>query len=327
MTASVHLYPFCFEVPLEARVWGGRKLETRLGKKLSTDQPVGEAWEIFWKNRVTNGVHAGKTLGELIAAYPKAIAGADDASPEFPLLVKFIDAQDWLSVQVHPDDALALKLEGQPRGKTECWYIIDAAQGAQLAYGLSEPMDAERFREAIRTGRAGQVLQYVTVAPGDFIYVPAGTQHAIGPGILLYELQQTSDTTYRVYDWDRMGLDGKPRELHLDKALISTRFTVKPTAKVPYEMRHGGPGYDVASLIRGPYFGLDKIVLKGACVLDTGGKRAHLLSVVAGQAELHCEDCQPVVLSLGMSVFVPAEFGLFTLVTDHGAEILHAWPE
>src|SRR5579859_6578620 len=117
-------YPLVFEPSLHIKVWGGRELEWRLGKKLPTHEPYGESWEIFWKNKVANGSKAGRTLGELIAAYPRAMVGTDHADAEYPLLVKFIDAQDWLSVQVHPDDARAAELEGEPRGKTECWYIV-----------------------------------------------------------------------------------------------------------------------------------------------------------------------------------------------------------
>src|SRR5262249_52399588 len=150
-------------------------------------------------------------------------------------LIKFLDAQQWLSVQVHPDDELAAKLEGEPRGKTECWYVLDAVPGAQIVYGFAESMDAESFRKAIAERRVKDVLQYVSVAPGDFVFMPAGMVHALGPGLLIYELQQTSDITYRVYDWDRVGLDGKPRELHLEKALACTRFEINPRAKTNYK--------------------------------------------------------------------------------------------
>src|SRR5258708_251701 len=228
-------YPLLFEPSLHPKVWGGRLLQTKLGKTLPSDQPYGESWEIFWQNRVANGEYRGKTLGELIAAYPIEMVGTKNADPEFPLLIKFIDAQDWLSVQVHPDDKLAAELEGQPRGKTECWYIVDAVPGAQIVYGFAQDIDADGFRKALESGHGKDVLQYVNVAPGDFISVPAGMMHAIGPGILLYELQQTSDTTDRVYDWDRPGLDGKPRELHIDKSLRATRFDVKPTARIAYK--------------------------------------------------------------------------------------------
>lgn len=324
MAPTPPLYPLLLEPALVARVWGGQRLESRLGKELPPDQPVGESWEIFWKNRILNGPLQGATLGDVIAQFPGAMTGTDGSGPEFPLLVKFIDAQDWLSVQVHPDDERAAALEGEPRGKTECWYVIDSAPGAQLAYGLAVQLDAESFRRAIQEGRAQDVIQYVSVAPGDFVFVPAGMLHAIGPGLLLYELQQTSDTTYRVYDWNRMGLDGRPRELHLDKALACTRFEVNPTARVEFATRTLPDGNVVASPIRSKYFALDKLTLLADMRMDTRGT-AHLLSAVAGHVEVRLESSGPILLPQGQSAFVPAGAGMYQLIPDGDAEILCAW--
>ncbi len=332
MRQGPQLYPLLFEPALHPKVWGGRQLEQRLAKDLPAGEPIGESWEIFWKNRVSNGPLQGKTLGELIAAYPQKMLGSRNAAPEFSLLVKFIDAQDWLSVQVHPDDERAAKLEGEPRGKTECWYIIDAAPGAQIAYGLAEALNAASFRRAIEAGRTKDVLQYVTVAPGDFIYVPAGTLHALGPGILLYELQQTSDTTYRLYDWDRPGLDGKPRQLHLDKALACTNFEVKPKTKgKAYRVQSDTPGISIAQLVRGPYFSLDLLKLRRQDLGDTTFtieyEAAHLLTVIAGHTVLRDLNglYEPITLSVGMSTFVPARLGPYSIVPEDNAEILQAW--
>jgi len=319
-------YPMLIEAALHTRVWGGRQLETRLGKTLPSAQPYGESWEIFWKNRIGNGPLKGQILGDVIRARPQAMTGDATSDGEFPLLVKFLDAQDWLSVQVHPNDALAQRLEGEPRGKTECWYIIDAAPGAKLAFGLSEALNADQYRAAIAAGRAKDVMHYVEVKPGDFIFVPAGTQHAIGPGILIYELQQTSDTTYRVYDWDRMGLDGKPRELHLDKALAVTTYTVNPPAKVQYTSTTKN-GYRVAELTRSQYFALDLLSITGSASLttaDTSRSRAHLLSVAKGQVTVRSAFGEPLTLPVGASAFIPARVGAFEL--DGAADVLHAWP-
>jgi mannose-6-phosphate isomerase len=325
------MYPFLFEPSLHPRVWGGRQLETRLGKTLPLGEPIGESWEIFWKNRISNGPYHECTLGMMIADYPDEVVGLPDADPEFPLLVKFIDAQDWLSVQVHPDDALAAKLEGEPRGKTECWYIVDAVPEAQIAYGLAEALDADSFREMIEAGRANEVLQYVTVEAGDFIYVPAGTLHAIGPGILLYELQQTSDTTYRVYDWDRLGLDGKPRELHLDKALACTQFDVCPQAKVNYRVRKETPGITISRMIQVPYFSLDKLHLREAGMgndnFTIDYDAPHLLTVTNGAGMLYDANSayDAIPLTAGMSAFVPARLGPYMIIPDGEIEIMQAW--
>ncbi len=331
MRQSPQLYPLLFEPVLHPKVWGGRQLEQRLGKTLPPGEPIGESWEIFWQNRVSNGPLRGRTLGELIDAYPQKMLGSRDADPEFPLLVKFIDAQDWLSVQVHPDDKRAAELEGEPRGKTECWYIIDAEPGAQIAYGLAERLDASSFRRAIEEGRTKDVLQYVTVAPGDFIYVPAGTLHALGPGILLYELQQTSDTTYRVYDWDRPGLDGKPRELHLDKALACMDFTLRPAATGTYRVQSDTPGINISQLVRGQYFSLDLLKLRRQDLGDTTFTieydAPHLLTVISGHMVLQdlSSAYEQMTLMAGMSIFVPARLGPYSIVPEDSAEILQAW--
>jgi mannose-6-phosphate isomerase len=337
------LYPITFEPIVQERVWGGRLLETRLGKNLSSNQPHGESWEVYWKNTIANGLYKGKTLGDLISAYPEAIAGSKDASPEFPILIKFLDAQDWLSVQVHPDDALAMELEGEPRGKTECWYIVDAQPGAKLVYGFAEQLTAESFGEAIAGGRTKDVLQYVEVSAGDFIYVPAGTVHAIGQGIVIYELQQTSDTTYRVYDWDRMGLDGKPRQLHIEKSIRCSHYDLKPQAKVNYK-RASFTAYNHSTyhqtdvLWAGRYFTLFKSKFlrpstAGESVLvnyseDMGMAYAHALTVIKGEIKLlpTTQSFEPVTLSLGQSVFMPAKIGEYQITADGEAEYLLALP-
>lgn len=331
--ANPQMYPLVFEPSLHAKVWGGHQLETLLGKHPTTSEPIGESWEIFWKNRVSNGVFRGKTLGELISEYSESLVGVAGADPEFPLLVKFIDAQEWLSVQVHPDDVLANQLEGQPRGKTECWYVVDAVPGAQIAYGLSKALDKDSFRKVIADGGTRDVLQYVEVVPGDFIYVPAGTMHALGPGVLIYELQQTSDTTYRVYDWDRMGLDGKPRELHIEKSLACTRFDVCPPAKVQYKVQNDTPGIKISQLIRGQYFALDLLTIRQKELRESSFSidydAAHLLTVISGKITLadHEERYEPVSLTTGMSAFVPARLGAYSIVPDDQAQILQAWQQ
>jgi mannose-6-phosphate isomerase len=324
-TMTVALYPLIFDPALYARPWGGTQLGQRLGKELTSDQPIGESWEIFWKNQVANGEYRGRTLGDLIKAYPEAITGDAEANEEFPLLVKFLDSQDWLSVQVHPDDALAAQLEGQPRGKTECWYVIEAMPGAKIAYGLASAMTATTLREAIMLDRAKEVMQYVTVQAGDVIFVPAGTLHALGPGLLIYELQQTSDTTYRVYDWERMGLDGKPRELHLDKALACTHFEVQPTAKIAYQMTELAEGVEVAELVRGQYFALDKVKFSEVYQTDTQASAAHLVSAISGHVEWRSKSGSPQVFPQGTTALIPAGIGEYTLMPDGEAEVLIGW--
>lgn len=326
MLMSEAVYPLLFAPALYKRPWGGQRMAARVGKELPPGERIGESWEIFWKNRIANGSYAGQTLGEVIAAHPQDMIGRADPNPEFPLLVKFLDAQQWLSVQVHPTDTLAAQLEGEPRGKTECWYVVDATPGATLAYGLNRQLNAESLREAIVSGHVTEVLQYVPVQPGDFVFVPAGMMHALGPGIMIYELQQTSDTTYRVYDWDRLGLDGKPRELHLEKSLKCAQFTVNPPAKIDYQMEQAADGVLIARLVRGQYFCLDKLRLTGnSYSLNTQRQRAHLVTALTGHIELRIESQIPLLLPQGTSVFVPAAIHRYTLIPDGEAEVLVAW--
>ena len=319
-------YPFLFEPSLHVKVWGGRAMENILHKSLPPNEPVGESWEIYSGNRIVNGELSGQTLEEVTAKFPNHILGKDSAKDGFPLLIKFLDAQDWLSVQVHPDDALAQELEGQPRGKTECWYILDAALDASIIYGFSKETNAHDFREAIKNGTAKEKLQFVNVKAGDFVYVPAGTVHAIGPGIVLYELQQTSDTTYRLYDWDRKGLDGKPRELHVEKSLKCSHFDVNPKAISEQLTIQTTDGNTVTSLIRGEYFGLDKIEMSSQLLLNTQKKKPYLLSVVSGALEIHGE-FESIRMQGGQSVLIPAGVGEYALHPIDNATVLCAFPQ
>lgn len=318
-------YPFLFEPSLHVKVWGGRAMESHLHKSLPPNEPVGESWEIYSGNTIANGEFSGRTLGEFTTEFPKEILGTDSATEGFPLLIKFLDAQDWLSVQVHPDDALALTLEGEPRGKTECWYIIDAAPNASIIYGFSGETDVEDFRNAITNGTAKSKLQFVPVVEGDFVYVPAGTVHAIGPGIILYELQQTSDTTYRLYDWDRTGLDG-PRELHIEKGLQCSHFDVNPIAVSEQRINKINDGITITPLVRGEYFGLDKISIIKQFSLNTGTTTPHLLSVISGSLEIRGE-FDTVPLECGQSALVPAGIGEYILHPQGDTIVLCAFPQ
>jgi len=318
-------YPLLFEPSLHSKVWGGRAMETTLNKSLPQNEPVGESWEIYSGNYIANGEFAGLTLGELTARFPLEVAGVT-AINGFPLLIKFLDAQDWLSVQVHPDDALALTLEGEPRGKTECWYILDATLNAEIIYGFSAETNERDFRDAIESGNAKNYLQFVSVKAGDFVNVPAGTVHAIGPGIMLYELQQTSDTTYRLYDWERTGLDGKPRELHIDKGLQCSRFDVKAKAVSEQATENITEGISVTSLVRGKFFGLDKMMISKQLWLNTESTTPHLLSIISGVVEI-CGEFSSVRLECGQSVLIPAKTGEYMLNPIADATILCAFPQ
>jgi mannose-6-phosphate isomerase len=212
------LYPFIIE-PLEREaIWGGHALVERYGKHADPSAKIGESWECWDDNDVLNGAYAGKTLAALRGELGSALTGHADPAASFPLLTKIIDARHSLSVQVHPDDAYAQRVEHQPVGKTECWYILEAEEGAKIVLGWNRNTSRGEYLERVKDGSLDALLRHVPVHPGDVFHLPAGTLHAIGPGIVLFEVQQPSDLTYRIYDFGRLGTDGKPRPLHVEKA-------------------------------------------------------------------------------------------------------------
>ena len=220
------LYPLMFHPRFKERVWGGRRLETLYGKTLPPDVPIGESWEIADRpgdeSVIANGPLAGRTLRDLMIERAPDVLG--DAAPaadgRFPLLCKILDARQKLSLQVHPPDRA--RHLGDP--KTEMWYIADAGPGAELFVGLKRGVTRATFEGALGSGRVADCFHRVDVTSGDVMFLPSGRVHAIGAGLVIYEIQQNSDTTFRVYDWDRVGLDGKPRELHVPQSLESIDF-------------------------------------------------------------------------------------------------------
>ena len=212
------LYPLVMEPKETAAIWGGDALVTRFGKSGDPSQKLGESWECWDENRVANGPHEGKTIAELRALLGAQLMGNLNAQRLFPILTKIIDARDWLSVQVHPDDAYAQRVEHQENGKTESWYVLHAQEGAELVLGWTKDTSREEYERRVADGSLGDILRRVPVNAGDAFYLPAGSLHAIGAGIILFETQQASDLTYRIFDWNRIGGDGRPRPLHVDKA-------------------------------------------------------------------------------------------------------------
>jgi mannose-6-phosphate isomerase len=221
-------------IPLPmTRVWGGRQLETKYHRDLPDGDPYGESWEMVDREDeqsvVAEGSFAGRTLHDLWTNEREVVFGGDlPDSERFPLLIKILDARDDLSIQVHPPAEKAEALHGEP--KTEMWYIADAAPGARLYVGLKAHSSREAFAQAIGDGSVADHVHEIPVSAGDSIFIPSGRLHAIGAGLLIFEIQQNSDTTYRVFDWNRMGLDGKPRELHIEQSMESIDFSdVEPS--------------------------------------------------------------------------------------------------
>lgn len=310
------LYPMLIRPTFDERLWGGNRLPTQLGKDVPADKPIGESWEVYERNTVINGPYAGRTIGELRAVMGADLMGHVDAGRIFPMLTKIIDAHDVLSVQVHPDDAFARQLEGEPNGKTECWYVLAADPASVLTYGFTRDSSPDEYEEMVKTGTLDSILRSLTVQAGDVVYIPAGTVHAIGAGILLYELQQTSDITYRIYDWNRKDSSGKPRELHVDKArkVLNYHRETRGTVHVLHR-----PGSGRTMLIGGDYFCEELIEAGVAGAIETQGSPVVIcaldrpVSVQAGG--------EVVALDRYSSLLVPAAAGSYALepaATAHG---------
>lgn len=310
------LYPLLFKDILKEKIWGGRRLNTIMGKSLPANIPVGESWEISDHGAdtsiVANGSLAGSTLHELIEKYGAQLLGTDvEASLNrgiFPLLIKFLDASDRLSVQVHPNNAYAQLHEG-PRvsGKTECWYIVHAEPGAHMVVGVKKDTTAARFKQGIKEGTLGDHLATLTVASGDFIYIPSGTLHSIMEGIVLCEIQQNSDTTYRVYDWNRKGLDGKLRQLHIGRSLDTINFAFDPhpvSAGITIQQADN----KITTFAACPYFAVQRLQLTSTLHTGCNGRHCICLSVTEGTAIIEYPEGS-VRIPKGHSALLPASLG------------------
>nr|MBR4280787.1 GNAT family N-acetyltransferase [Clostridia bacterium] len=283
--------------------WGGEKLRTVYGKPIA-EVPTGESLEISCIPGLESADDAGVKLPELIAKYGARFAGRY-AGETFPLLLKFIDAAESLSVQVHPDDAYAGAHENGKLGKTEAWLILDAPEGSQLVYGIKAGTAMAELRTACEAGAAVEkLLRKVDVKPGDVCFIPAGCVHAIGAGIMLYEIQQSSDVTYRFYDWDRVDKNGNRRELHIDKALDVTDldFTLDP---IP------APDTPVARVLDETYFTLDLINVSGEQAVPAVNHFG-MLTVLEGELILTWQDGQRKLIR-GESLYVPTAAPALTL--------------
>ncbi|MCD7785190.1 MAG: class I mannose-6-phosphate isomerase [Oscillospiraceae bacterium] len=311
--AESNFYPLILKAPLKDYIWGGTKLKTDFGFESELSK-VAEAWVVSCHKDgpsvVSNGCLKGKTLEEAIEIMGSdALGEACKDFDRFPILVKLIDAKDRLSIQVHPSDKYARANEGD-NGKTEMWYVIDCDEGAQLVYGFKHSIDSDEFRERIESNTLDDVLNYVDVHKGDIFFIPSGTVHAIGKGILIAEIQQNSNVTYRVSDYGRLGADGKPRQLHVEKAIAvsNTNPPSNPYGNVG-EVRVCGDS-TVRHLAKCKYFDANLISLSGGCEIRNDTSFVSLV-VIDGEVELKSEQGS-YTLTKGESVFVPCGIS-FTL--------------
>ena len=299
-------YPIKLDYTPKSAVWGGNILSNQWNKHGDGDN-VAETWELTVRekemSKITNGEAKNLSLHEYVSACGAACVSPTYAlNDRFPLLVKFIDAGDDLSVQVHPNDDYAKAVEGDS-GKTEMWYILEASEGAQIIYGLCDGVSAEDFSKAVADGEFSHLMKRVPVKAGECYFIPSGLVHAIGGGVLLAEIQQNSDLTYRVYDYDRVGKDGKKRELHVEKALSVIRsFSDEEIENIRFEK-----GKEEGLLANSRYFTVNKIEIDGEYTFTVGDSFVSLLCVNGCGEIIYDGESYPVCR--GESYFLPADMG------------------
>jgi len=321
-------YPIRFKEIYKQVIWGGKRLKNVLGKEIPPGGKTGESWEISDHGDdtgvVANGCLAGaETLRTLCEKYPRDVIGgalAPHHGSRFPLLLKFIDANNVLSVQVHPHDEYARRHEEGETGKTEAWYIIAAEPGSQLIKGLKAGTTKDDFRRLLAEGKLEQCLNSFEVAPGDVVHIKAGTVHAIGKGILLAEIQQNSDVTYRVYDWNRVGFDGKPRPLHVDKALDVIDFSAPEDPPKFTCVDEVG----MHRMVECDEFVLDVLTLDGGSYDGTtGGERFEILCVVEGMGSIVWRGGEEKIRA-GTSLLIPAALNAYRVTTRGRMRLLRS---
>ncbi len=310
MSAEVALKtPLLLEGSLHETIWGGQHLATVAGKQLPPDARVGESWETEVRCRVRNAPFAGESLGSLVSQFGESLVGwraVEVFGRRFPLLTKFIDAQQKLSVQVHPNDDYAAAHEGGKLGKTECWYILRAEPGAELVYGLRRAVTHEEMRQAIAETRLEDLLNSIEAHAGDIFFVPAGTVHAIGAGIVVYELQEYSDVTYRLYDYGRVDATGQQRELHVERALDVMDFTPARTSRfTPITLPLVDGLVMRRVLVACDYFVLEEMRIEGGFESASRPESCEILTVLEGTASVVSAGA-PLALIQGDTVVVPA---------------------
>lgn len=316
MDGDQHLQPIKVQASLHETIWGGQNLAAVAGKRLPAGARVGESWETETGNLILNEPYRGMTLGALVERLGEQLLGQRAIAVfgrRFPLLAKFIDARDQLSVQVHPNDAYAHEHEGGKLGKTEAWYILGAEPGAELVYGLERQVSAAEVRTAIAETRLEHLLHSFTVHPGDVVFVPAGTVHAIGAGVVLYELQEYSDVTYRLYDYGRLQADGKPRDLHVAQGLDVMRYGPAAAERVrPVDVPGATPEVWRRVLVACRYFVLEEITtLRGALAAETSPSSCEIISVLDGDCQLFGAAGAGIRLGLGETAVLPAHLGAY----------------
>jgi mannose-6-phosphate isomerase len=318
------MYPIKLKPAFKDYLWGGTRLRDDFGKDCDFDK-IAESWELSChkdgNSVVADGEFAGLTLAQYIEKEGKSVLGTNcEKFGNFPILIKLIDAKDNLSVQVHPNNEYAQRVEGE-YGKTEMWYVVDCDEGASLLYGFKHNITKEEFRERIENNTLLEVTNSVPVKKGDVFFIEAGTLHAIGKGILIAEIQQNSNTTYRIYDYGRVGADGKPRQLHIDKAVDVTNLC--PAKPYPQSEPVDMGGWTKKRLAKCEYFTVDVINVDTSAALEADKSSFVNILVLDGGCVLSSEGNDAVELKKGDSVFIPAGLGKFELTGKCSAVMTH----
>lgn len=319
------LYPFRFEPVLKRYLWGGRRLESVLGKRLPPGEDYAESWEIAdhaaGQSVVAAGALKGATLQELVAHHGPRLLGKHAPQVRFPLLFKLLDAQKVLSVQVHPTDAAAALLTPPDLGKTEAWVVLHAEPGSRVYAGLKPGCDRAALETAVANGTSDACLHSFEPQAGDCLFIPAGVVHALGAGLVIAEIQQASDTTFRLFDWNRVGADGLPRPLHIEQSLQATDFAIGPVnPQRPQVTKHPSGQREV--LVTCDKFVLERWQLSGPQQLGGDG-RCYLICVIDGHISV-AGDPHEQPLQRGQTMLLPASYPAL-LTPQPAATLLVAW--
>lgn len=321
------LYPLKFKPIFKEKIWGGNKIQTLLGKDFLPLSNCGESWEISGVEGEQSVVNAGNLeeneLNELIEVYMGDLVGDaiyEKHGLEFPLLIKFIDSTDWLSIQVHPNDELA-KSRHDGNGKSEMWYVLHAEPNAEIIVGFNREMNKETYLKHLKNKTLRDILNVEKVKTGDVFYIPAGRIHAIGPGICLAEIQQTSDFTYRIYDWNRVAENGKSRELHTDLALDAIDFTHYMQFKTTYLLEKN----KVVNLVKCPYFTTNLVHLDLSIMLDYTDIDSFVIYICLAGSMSIVSSTSPVALAKGECVLLPASINKVTIVPEKESKFLEVY--
>lgn len=306
-------HPFLLKPAAQDYIWGGRRLNDDFSKDIDLD-PLAETWECSVHpdglSVVASGPFQGEFLRDVLEAHPE-LAGEHHADGEIPILVKLIDADKDLSVQVHPDDEYAKTYENGQLGKTEMWYVLDASKGAKLVYGFHHDIDEQTVRTSILNGKLEKYLRKVPVKKNDVFFIEPGTVHAIGSGVLIAEIQENSNLTYRLYDYDRVDKHGKKRSLHLDKALAVANLKADAEPNQPMRVLRYQPGYASELLCRCRHFQVERILINTERMRDLVEYRTDVLSFrvllcIDGCGAMFCDNSETIRFFKGDCVFIPA---------------------